>query len=104
MSNRKKNILLDSKVPEGDLSEKWTNYKSNMKLVNPANKRKFNVIVVGGLAGASHQQHYLNLVITLKHLLFMTHLDVLIVLLLKVVLMLAIKMMEQYSQTFLRYD
>ena len=52
--SEKKSILLDSKVPEGDLSEKWTNYKSNMKLVNPANKRKFNVIVVGtGLAGAS---------------------------------------------------
>jgi succinate dehydrogenase / fumarate reductase flavoprotein subunit len=46
-------IKLDSKVPEGNLSEKWTNHKFNMKLVNPANKRKFDVIVVGtGLAGA----------------------------------------------------
>ena len=46
-------INLDSKVPEGKLSEKWTNQKFNMKLVNPANKRKFDVIVVGtGLAGA----------------------------------------------------
>ncbi len=46
-------ITLDSKVPEGNLSEKWTNHKFNMKLVNPANKRKFDVIVVGtGLAGA----------------------------------------------------
>jgi succinate dehydrogenase / fumarate reductase flavoprotein subunit len=46
-------INLDSKVPEGNLSEKWTNHKFNMKLVNPANKRKFDVIVVGtGLAGA----------------------------------------------------
>ena len=45
---------LDSKIPEGPLSEKWTNYKINQKLVNPANKRKLNIIVVGtGLAGAS---------------------------------------------------
>ncbi len=47
-------IKLDSKVPEGNLAEKWTNHKFNMKLVNPANKRKFDIIVVGtGLAGAS---------------------------------------------------
>lgn len=47
-------MTLDSKIPEGPLSEKWTNYKKNQKLVNPANKRKLNVIVVGtGLAGAS---------------------------------------------------
>jgi len=46
-------IKLESKVPEGSVSEKWTNHKFNMKLVNPANKRKFDVIVVGtGLAGA----------------------------------------------------
>ena len=45
---------LDSKIPEGPLSEKWTNYKAHQKLVNPANKRKINIIVVGtGLAGAS---------------------------------------------------
>ncbi len=45
---------LDSKIPEGPLSEKWTNYKASQKLVNPANKRKINIIVVGtGLAGAS---------------------------------------------------
>lgn len=45
---------LDSKIPEGPLSEKWTNYKSAQKLVNPANKRKLDIIVVGtGLAGAS---------------------------------------------------
>ncbi len=45
---------LDSKVPEGKLEEKWTNHKFNMKLVNPANKRKYDIIVVGtGLAGAS---------------------------------------------------
>ena len=47
-------MKLDSKIPEGPLSEKWTNYKATQKLVNPANKRKLNIIVVGtGLAGAS---------------------------------------------------
>ncbi|NOX64580.1 MAG: fumarate reductase/succinate dehydrogenase flavoprotein subunit, partial [Chlorobi bacterium] len=46
-------VKLESKVPEGNISEKWTNHKFHMKLVNPANKRKFDVIVVGtGLAGA----------------------------------------------------
>lgn len=46
--------MLDSKIPEGRLEEKWTNYKSTQKLVNPANKRKLDIIVVGtGLAGAS---------------------------------------------------
>ena len=45
---------IDSRIPEGSLSEKWTNYKAHQKLVNPANKRKLDVIVVGtGLAGAS---------------------------------------------------
>ncbi len=45
---------LDSKVPEGPIESKWTNYKFNLKLVNPSNKRKYDVIVVGtGLAGAS---------------------------------------------------
>ncbi len=44
----------DSKIPEGPLAEKWTNYKGHQKLVNPANKRRLDVIVVGtGLAGAS---------------------------------------------------
>ncbi|MCS6967246.1 MAG: fumarate reductase/succinate dehydrogenase flavoprotein subunit [Cytophagales bacterium] len=47
-------MKLDSKVPEGPLAEKWTRHKFNLKLVNPANKRKYEVIVVGtGLAGAS---------------------------------------------------
>ncbi|MGE5679644.1 MAG: fumarate reductase/succinate dehydrogenase flavoprotein subunit [Bacillota bacterium] len=47
-------MTLDSKVPAGNLQEKWTSHKFNMKLVNPANKRKYEVIVVGtGLAGAS---------------------------------------------------
>ena len=45
---------IDSKIPEGPLAEKWTHYKSHQKLVNPANKRRLDVIVVGtGLAGAS---------------------------------------------------
>ncbi|MDR1743567.1 MAG: fumarate reductase/succinate dehydrogenase flavoprotein subunit [Dysgonamonadaceae bacterium] len=45
---------INSKVPEGPLAEKWSNYKAHQKLVNPANKRRLDVIVVGtGLAGAS---------------------------------------------------
>ena len=45
---------LDSKTPKGPLSEKWTQHKSNINLVSPANKRLIDVIVVGtGLAGAS---------------------------------------------------
>lgn len=45
---------LDSKIPEGPIGEKWTNHKNNIKLVNPANKRSIDVIVVGtGLAGGS---------------------------------------------------
>ena len=45
---------LDSKIPEGPLSEKWSSHKFNMKLVNPSNRRKYNIIVVGsGLAGGS---------------------------------------------------
>ena len=44
----------DAKIPEGPLAEKWTNYKAHQKLVNPANKRRLDIIVVGtGLAGAS---------------------------------------------------
>ena len=47
-------MKLDPKIPAGPLAEKWTNYKSEQKLVNPSNKRKIDVIVVGtGLAGAS---------------------------------------------------
>ncbi len=47
-------MALDNKIPKGDLSIKWTEYKSKINLVNPANKRKLDVIVVGtGLAGAS---------------------------------------------------
>ena len=49
-----KNITVDSKIPAGPVAEKWTNYKAHQKLVNPANKRRLDIIVVGtGLAGAS---------------------------------------------------
>ncbi|MDR2906801.1 MAG: fumarate reductase/succinate dehydrogenase flavoprotein subunit [Bacteroidales bacterium] len=45
---------LDSKIPQGNLEQKWTNYKATQSLINPANKRRIDVIVVGtGLAGAS---------------------------------------------------
>ncbi len=45
---------LDPKIPEGPLSQKWSSHKFNMKLVNPSNRRKYSVIVVGsGLAGGS---------------------------------------------------
>ncbi len=47
-------VKLQSRIPEGPLAEKWSNYKSNQNLVNPANKRKLDVIVIGtGLAGAA---------------------------------------------------
>ncbi|MBG90071.1 MAG: succinate dehydrogenase flavoprotein subunit [Verrucomicrobiales bacterium] len=47
-------MKLDSKIPSGPLADKWTRHKFDMKLVNPANRRKFKVIVVGsGLAGSS---------------------------------------------------
>jgi len=45
---------LDSKIPDGPLAEKWTRYKATVKLVNPANRKKLDIIVVGtGLSGAS---------------------------------------------------
>ena len=47
-------MALDSKIPSGSIDKKWTNHKFDLQLVNPANKRRFSVIVVGtGLAGAS---------------------------------------------------
>jgi succinate dehydrogenase / fumarate reductase flavoprotein subunit len=47
-------IKLDSKIPKGPIAEKWSNYKSSLRLVNPANKKKLDIIVVGtGLSGAS---------------------------------------------------
>ena len=45
---------LNSKIPEGPIDKKWSKYKSSVPLVNPANKRKIEIVVVGsGLAGAS---------------------------------------------------
>ena len=45
---------LNSRIPEGPVAEKWTNYKAHQRLVNPKNKLKLDIIVVGtGLAGAS---------------------------------------------------
>lgn len=45
---------LDAKIPEGPLAEKWTNHKAKLRLVNPANRKKLDIIVVGtGLAGSS---------------------------------------------------
>ena len=47
-------MILNSKIPEGPLEHTWTNYKSNVPLVSPANKRRIEILVVGtGLAGAS---------------------------------------------------
>ncbi len=47
-------VKIDAKIPEGPIAQKWTNYKANQKLVNPSNKRRLDIIVVGtGLAGAS---------------------------------------------------
>jgi succinate dehydrogenase / fumarate reductase flavoprotein subunit len=53
-SEIKPEIKLDAKIPEGPLADKWDNHRFNLKLVNPANKKKYKIIVVGtGLAGAS---------------------------------------------------
>src|SRR6202012_3891916 len=47
-------MSLEAKIPAGPLAEKWSKHKFNLKLVNPANKRKYDVIVVGtGLAGGA---------------------------------------------------
>src|SRR5258706_6898417 len=47
-------VVLDSKIPSGPLEKKWEKHKFESKLINPANKRKYEIIVVGsGLAGAS---------------------------------------------------
>ena len=46
--------MLDAKIPKGPLPNKWTDYKSSIPLVSPANKKKLNIIVIGtGLAGGS---------------------------------------------------
>jgi len=54
MTTNNETNKIDARVPKGSLAEKWTEYKAHQKLVNPANKRRLDVIVVGtGLAGAS---------------------------------------------------
>ncbi len=56
-------MKLNSNVPEGKITEKWTNHKFNLKLVNPSNKRKYTVIVVGtGLLALLQLHLLLNLV------------------------------------------
>ena len=55
-------MALDSKIPDGPLADKWTNHKNNINLVNPANKRHIDVIIVGtGLLVDLQQQPWLNL-------------------------------------------
>jgi len=47
-------MILDSKIPSGPIEQKWDKHRAEVKLVNPANKRKYRILVVGsGLAGAS---------------------------------------------------
>jgi len=54
MTTNKETNKIEAKIPQGPLAEKWTEYKAHQKLVNPANKRRLDIIVVGtGLAGAS---------------------------------------------------
>ena len=66
-------MKLDSKIPAGPLAEKWSKHKFNLKLVNPANKRKYEIIVVGtGLAGASAAASLGELGYTSKHFVFKT--------------------------------
>ena len=79
---------LNGKTPTGDLNDKWSKYKSSIKLVNPANKRKFNVIVVGtGLAELASAT-LAELGYNVKTFASKIHLEELTVLLLKVELML----------------
>ena len=55
-------MTLDSKVPAGPLEKKWDEHKGHLKLVNPNNKRKFTILVVGsGLAGASAAASFVEL-------------------------------------------
>ena len=47
-------LHLDAKIPEGPIADKWENHKFDIRLVNPSNKRKFKILIIGtGLAGAS---------------------------------------------------
>ncbi len=46
-------VMPDSKSPDGPMADKWTTYKEDAKLVNPANKRKYRILVVGSGSGRS---------------------------------------------------
>lgn len=47
-------MILDSKIPSGPIEQKWDKHRAEIKLINPSNKRKYSILVVGsGLAGAS---------------------------------------------------
>jgi succinate dehydrogenase / fumarate reductase, flavoprotein subunit len=64
-------VALESRIPDGALEEKWDNHKFEVKLVNPANKRRFDIVVVGtGLAGASAAASLAELGYTVKVITF----------------------------------
>jgi succinate dehydrogenase / fumarate reductase flavoprotein subunit len=61
-------MQLDAKIPSGQLSKKWTEYKNLQKLISPNNKQKLEIIIVGtGLAGASAAASWQNLVLMSRY-------------------------------------
>mgnify|MGYP000229028875 CR=1 FL=1 len=65
---------LDAKIPEGPIEKKWTNHKNKIKLVNPANKRLIDVIVVGtGLAVGSAAASFAEMGSNVNSLLYPSH-------------------------------
>ena len=68
---------LDAKIPEGPIKDKWTNHKNHINVVNPANKRSIDVIVVGtGLAGGSAAASLAEMGYSVKHFASKIHLVV----------------------------